>query len=74
VRLHRDVRVQVVQGSVRLLAAVPAALVHALNLLVASARALVLLGAGNGDEGVDLGSKRQQSHRSAGVWSGTGYI
>jgi hypothetical protein len=54
VRLHRDVGVQVVQRAVGLLAAVPAALVHALDLLVASARALVLLRTGDGDERVDL--------------------
>lgn len=49
-RLHRDVPIQVGEGSVGLLAAVPTALVYALDLLVPSARALVLLGAGDGDE------------------------
>jgi hypothetical protein len=53
-RLHCDVRIQVVERAVGLLAAVPAALVHALDLFVASARALVLLGTGDGDERVDL--------------------
>lgn len=49
-RLHRDMRVQVVEGSVGLLTAVPAAHVDSLDLLVASARALVLQGAGDGDK------------------------
>jgi hypothetical protein len=43
VRLHGNVRVKMVQSAVGLLATVPAALVHALNLLVTSSRALVLL-------------------------------
>lgn len=47
VRLHRDVRVKVVQSTICLLAAVPATLVHALNLFVASTRSLVLLRAWN---------------------------
>jgi hypothetical protein len=54
VRLHGDVRVEVVQRTVGLLAAVPPTLVHALDLFVASAGALVLLGPGDGDEGVNL--------------------
>ena len=57
-RLHCDVRIQVVERAVGLLAAVPAALVHALDLFVASSRALVLLGTGDGDERVDL--KREE--------------
>ena len=54
VRLHGHVSVEVVQGAVCLLAAVPSALVHAINLLVPSSGALVLLCARDGDEGVDL--------------------
>jgi hypothetical protein len=42
-----------VQGSVGLLAPVPATLVHALNLLVAPARSLVLLRAGDGHKRID---------------------
>lgn len=42
-RLHGDVCIEMVESAVGLLASVPATLVHALNLLVASARALVLL-------------------------------
>jgi hypothetical protein len=53
VRLHRDVGIEMVEGAVGLLAALPAALVHALDLLVAAARALMLLGAGDGNERVD---------------------
>jgi hypothetical protein len=52
--LHRHVRVQMVQSTVGLLAAVPTALVHALDLLVSPAGALVLLGTRNGDERVNL--------------------
>jgi hypothetical protein len=53
VRLHRDVRVQVVQRSVGLLATIPATLVHAFNLLVTPARTLVLLRAGDWNKRVD---------------------
>ena len=53
-RLHCDVSIQVVQGAVGLLATVPSALVHALNLLVSATWTLVLLGSWNWDEGVDL--------------------
>ena len=53
-RLHCDVSIQVVQGAVGLLATVPSALVHALNLLVSATWTLVLLGTWNWDEGVDL--------------------
>lgn len=51
-RLHRNVRVQMVQGAVGLLATVPTALVHALNLFIPSAGSLVLLRARNGNERV----------------------
>ena len=50
VRLHRNVRVQVVERSVRLFATVPTALVHPLNFLVAPPRPLVLLRTGNWHE------------------------
>jgi hypothetical protein len=43
VRLHCDVRVQMVQSAVSLFTSVPATLVHSLDLLVTSARSLVLL-------------------------------
>lgn len=55
--LHCDVRVQVVQGTIGLLTAIPATLVHALNLFVSSAGSLVLLGTGNRNERIDLMSK-----------------
>jgi hypothetical protein len=57
VRLHCDVCVQMVKGTIGLLAAVPAALVHALNLLVATTRALVLLGTWDGNERVHGGER-----------------
>ncbi len=47
-------RIKVVQCPICLLAALPSALVHTLNFLIAAARALVLLSTGDGDEGVDL--------------------
>jgi len=53
VRLHGYVGVQVVQRSVRLFATVPAALVHALDFFIASARSLVLLCARDRDKRVD---------------------
>ena len=49
-RLHSHMGIQVVQGSVRLLASVPTALVHALNLLIATTWPLVLLCSRNGHE------------------------
>lgn len=42
-RLHGDMGIQVVECAVGLLTAVPAALVHALDLFVTATRALVLL-------------------------------
>lgn len=54
VRLHGDVGIKMVQGAVGFLAAIPATLVHPLDLLIAPARSLVLLGAGNGYEAEDL--------------------
>lgn len=57
-RLHSDMGVQMVQCAVGLLAAVPAALVHALDLLIASARSLVLLRTRNGHKAVDLRGRR----------------
>lgn len=56
VRLHGDVRIQVVQCSIRFFTPMPAALVHSFNLFVSSARALVLLSARNRYEGIDLSS------------------
>lgn len=54
VRLHGDVGVEMVQSAIGLFATIPAALVHALNLLVPSSGTLVLLRAGNGHKGVNL--------------------
>jgi hypothetical protein len=42
-RLHCNVSIQMIEGTVSFLATIPAALVHALNFLVSPARALVLL-------------------------------
>ncbi len=53
-RLHGDVRIEMIQGTIRLLTTLPTALVHALNLFETTSRALCLLRAGNGDERVDL--------------------
>lgn len=63
-RLHCDVRVQVVESTVGLLAPIPATLVHALDLLVASAWSLVLLRTWNRYEGVDC-RERVSSRRWA---------
>lgn len=59
-RLHGHMGIEMVQGAIGLFATVPAALVHALNLFVTAARPLVLLGTGNGHEGVD-GRQRMAS-------------
>ena len=55
VRLHRDVSIQMIECTICFLATVPAALVHALDFLVAPARTLVLLCAWNWHERVDGG-------------------
>jgi len=47
-------RIKMIQCTICLLAALPSAFVHPLNLFIAAARALVLLSTGNGDEGVNL--------------------
>jgi len=43
-----------VQSTISLLAAVPSALVHSLDFFVSSSGTLVLLGAWNRDEGINL--------------------
>jgi len=48
VRLHCDVRVEMVQGTIGFFAAVPATLIHTLNFFVTPARSLVLLRARDG--------------------------
>lgn len=53
-RLHCDVRIQMVECAISLLAAVPSTLVHALDFLEAPARPLVLGGAGDRDERINL--------------------
>ena len=53
-RLHGDMGVEVVQCAISLLTAIPSTLIHTLDFFVSSTRALVLLGTGNGNEGVDL--------------------
>jgi hypothetical protein len=52
-RLHRDVRVQMIERAIGLLAPVPATLVHALDLFIAPTRSLMLLRAWNRYERVD---------------------
>ena len=52
-RLHRDMSIQMVQSAIRLLAAIPSALVHALNFFIPPAWSLVLLRAWDWDERVD---------------------
>ncbi len=54
VRLHSYVGIQVVQCAISLLTTIPSTLVHALDLFVASSGTLVLLGAWDGNKGVDL--------------------
>lgn len=57
VRLHGDMRIEMVQRAICLLTPLPSTLVHALNLFIATARPLVLLRTGDRDEGVDLGKR-----------------
>ena len=55
-RLHGNVGIEVVKSTVCLFAAIPSALVHPLNLLVASAGSLMLLCAGNRNKRIHLAS------------------
>lgn len=54
VRLHCNVRIQMVQRAVRLLATLPSAFVHALDFFIATAGSLVLLSARDRHERVYL--------------------
>jgi hypothetical protein len=54
-RLHCDMRIEMVKGAIRLLASVPTTLVHALNLFVSPTGSLVLLRARNWNERVHGG-------------------
>lgn len=53
-RLHRNMRVQMIQCTICLLASLPPAFVHAFDLFVAATRALVLLSTRNRNKRVDL--------------------
>jgi len=50
VRLHRNVRIQMVQSAVSFLATIPSAFVHALNFFISPTWSLMLLCARNGYE------------------------
>jgi hypothetical protein len=54
VRLHGDMRVQVIERAICLLTTLPTTLVHSFDFFISTAGALVLLGTGNGNEGIDL--------------------
>jgi hypothetical protein len=47
-------RVQVIESAICLLTTLPATLVHSLDFFVSTTRALVLLGTGNWNKGIDL--------------------
>ena len=53
-RLHGDMRVQVIERAICLLTTLPTTLVHSFDFFISTAGALVLLGTGNGNEGIDL--------------------
>jgi uncharacterized membrane protein YkgB len=53
-RLHCNMSVKMIQSAISFLTTVPSALVHALDFFISSAGTLVLLGARDGDEGVNL--------------------
>lgn len=59
-----------IQSAVGLLTSIPTAFVHALNLLITSARPLMLLGTGDGHEAVDLSKTdvSQQDGLGGMVW------
>ena len=87
-RLHGNMRVQVVQCTVCLLASLPSTFVHTFNFFVAATRALVLLSTWNGNKGVDLrkrvrilfqclsqadGVEGMRATHLTRTWSGTGW-
>ena len=53
-RLHSDMRIQVIEGTISFLATLMPTFVHAFDFLVAAAGTLVLLCAGDRNERVDL--------------------
>ena len=53
-RLHGDMRVQVIERAICLLTTLPTTLVHSFDFFISAAGTLVLLGTGNGNEGIDL--------------------
>lgn len=88
VRLHRHMRVQMIQCTVCLLASLPPTFVHAFNFFVAATRALVLLSTGDWNKGVDLrkrvrilfqglsqtdGVEGMRATHLTRTWSGTGW-
>lgn len=54
-RLHGYMRIQMVQRAIRLLTALPPALIHTFNLLITATRSLMLLGPGDWHKRIDLG-------------------
>jgi hypothetical protein len=60
-RLHCDVRVQVIERAICLLTTLPATLVHSLNLFISTTGTLVLLGTGNRNKGINLVVKKNWS-------------
>ena len=81
-------RIEMVQGTIRLLTALPSTFVHAFNLLVSATRSLVLLSARDGNEGIYLGQwvrlfvnrlstvdrlERMGGAYLTGSWSSTGW-
>ena len=64
-RLHRHMRIQMIQRAVRLLASLPSTLVHSFDLFISTTWALVLLRARDGNEGVHLGQRMRTLIASA---------
>lgn len=56
-RLHGNMRIQMVQSAICLFAPIPTTFVHSLNFFISSTRALVLLRTWDWDKGVDLKSR-----------------
>lgn len=56
-RLHRHMRIQMIQRAIRFLASLPSTLVHPFDFFISTTRALVLLRARDGDKGVHLGQR-----------------
>ena len=63
-RLHRYVRIEMIQCPIRLFTSIPSALIHPLDFFISSSWSLMLLSTGDGNEAVHL--RRVSTHLNHG--------